>query len=73
MTRWPRRIALAGAVVLVFAFGWFIWPTPYRYIPVASGGALAASDQLKIIAVRVNRFTGRTDFLISVGWVRASQ
>ena len=67
----PRRIALVGVVVLALAFAYFIWPTPYQYIDVAAG---VKDGQYVVTSARVNRFTGRTEWLLfPVGWVPASQ
>lgn len=45
---------LAGVVVLAFVY--FVWPTPYRYFDHADG------------LYRVNRFTGYPMRLTTTGW-----
>ena len=71
---WLRRFALAGAVVLVLAFGYFVWPTPYRYIAAPAGTEIGGGTGFKVISARVNRFTGQADFLVpGIGWVRTAR
>lgn len=55
-----------GALLLVLAWLWFVWPTPYLYrnIPAKYGGATTPG--------RVNRFTGSVDLLDQYGWARVS-
>jgi hypothetical protein len=55
----PFRTALI-AVLVVGLFGWFVWPTRYRY------------DHLKFgqmnLPVRIDRFSGRAEALYPSGW-----
>lgn len=54
-----KLIAFAGLVILIL-FGYFIWPTPYRYFVLPSAG----SSYL----VRLNRLTGRMWVLRDLSW-----
>lgn len=58
-----------GAGVLTLVFVLFVWPTPYRSIPLA-GAPVDPEFQMPILAARENRVTGEVTVLIgSVGWV----
>jgi hypothetical protein len=45
-----RRAAYLVLAAFVLAFGWSVWPTPYRYYRLVSGGSE--------VPLRENRFTG---------------
>jgi len=47
--RWYSKVLFA---LLVAAFAYFVWPTPYVYLPGPEG-----------VPVRVNRFTGSSHYL----------
>lgn len=47
-----RNMVLAALVILLFAFAYWIWPTPYTPVTASPAGSL----------MRVNRFTGRVEF-----------
>lgn len=51
-------------VAVGIAFGFFIWPTPYRYDHMIRGG--------NSYPVRTNRLTGAADFLEWHGWLHLS-
>lgn len=56
-----RGLKLAALALLLALLGWFVWPTPYRYLRFerSRSGAL----------LRENRFTGRLEVLVpGVGW-----
>jgi hypothetical protein len=55
-----RRAAYILIVAFVSAFGWFVWPTPYRYYRIVSSGSE--------VPMRENRFTGTIE---SVGRVNS--
>ena len=50
--RWYSKVLFA---LLVAAFAYWVWPTPWEYVPPPSG-----EQNRGVVAVRVNRFTGRT-------------
>jgi len=53
--RWYSKVLFA---LLVAAFAYWVWPTPWRYEIVWGGEAL----------IRVNRFTGSAYEYDSKGW-----
>jgi hypothetical protein len=57
-----RRVYTAALVVATLAFLAFVWPTLYRYDRMAVEG--------NNLPVRINRFTGATEFLLPSGWRR---
>ena len=60
------RAALFAAVALALAlFGYYVWPTPYRFYE--SAGRLAG-----VMGYREHRLTGIVDVLTPEGWVRTS-
>ena len=65
-----HRTVIGSAIVLVLSvIIWFVWPTPYRELPLgASGGHIGAG--FDVLALRQQRLTGRVDALIDRGgWV----
>lgn len=56
-----KTFVLILFVLMVSAFFWGVWPTPYRYFPV--------SDPEMHTTARVNRFTGKSSLLGPQGWV----
>lgn len=50
---------LVGSAFLLL-FGWFVWPTQYRYDTLGTAH----------IPVRTNRFTGETERLTQQGWIK---
>jgi hypothetical protein len=70
-----RRIAFARAagwiafvtiIATLGAFAGFVWPTPYRQLPVPVQPA-----NFQVLAARENRFTGTVQLLTIFGWVVA--
>jgi hypothetical protein len=55
-----RRLSIA-VIALALLWGFFIWPTPYRYGQIDWSG-LGGSP------VRINRFTGHAQILVPNGW-----
>lgn len=55
-----RRLSIA-LIALALLWGFFIWPTPYRYSQIQWSG-LGGSP------VRINRFTGHAQILVPNGW-----
>ena len=55
-----RQIAILVGLVLVFLFGWLVWPTPYRYDTIGTAH----------IPIRIDRLTGEAERLTGEGWVR---
>lgn len=53
--RW-RWVAPIFLLTVVVSFGWFVWPTRYRY------------DRLQDIPVRIDRLSGRAEGLGGRGW-----
>jgi hypothetical protein len=63
-----RTLAIGAAVVGLLLFALYIWPTPWRDIPVQPGARSWA------LAARENRFTGQVEFLVTRwprGWMPA--
>jgi hypothetical protein len=75
VTTRAQRFLVVGAIALMLAFGYFVWPTPYQYIPVAPGARYPTSGEgFTIVSVRINRFTGRTYLLLpEAGWIQGSK
>lgn len=62
MHRPSRRAILSTvATLVVLAFAYFVWPTPYRYMTWSAEGITWP--------VRVSRRTGRAELLSRVGWL----
>ena len=64
MNRRKTRLLLRVMMITVLIgaagiFGYYVWPTPYRYDHTFEGGL-----------TRINRFTGQTDILRPHGWRR---
>ena len=56
------RAVLAACVV---AIGWYVWPTPWRALPMR-----AAYERSGALALRVHRITGTVQVLAADrGWV----
>jgi hypothetical protein len=55
-----RRLSIA-VIALALLWGFFIWPTPYRYGQIQWSG-------LGGFPVRINRFTGHAQVLVNIGW-----
>ena len=49
--RWYSKVLFA---LMVAAFAYWVWPTPWRYYAAGVGGG--------VMLFRENRFTGRTQF-----------
>jgi hypothetical protein len=58
-----RVLALIVGLSLLTAWGWFVWPTPYRYVTSAHVYTAPAT-------VRIHRITGDVDVLSLSGWKR---
>lgn len=56
-----RAVLSTVASLVVLAFGYLVWPTPYRYTTWTSGDATWP--------VRISRLTGRADLLTRIGWL----
>jgi hypothetical protein len=81
--KWAKMLGALCLVALAFLFAIYIWPTRYMY---TRGMYKPASASLKMdgldskvvpsrgatgVSIRIDRFTGRTDFLHKrKGWVR---
>ncbi len=56
-----KLIALVGVLLIIGVIGLFVWPTRYRY------------DRMKVqendLPVRIDRLTGRTEYLTLTGWM----
>jgi hypothetical protein len=67
----PHRRRAIG-LVLAFAVSavvWFVWPTPYRALPLRASGARIGKS-FDVVALRQQRITGRVDALVTGGgWV----
>ena len=59
-----RSVAYIVALAAILAFGYWVWPTPYLYLPAASS---------PFLAVRVHRLTGVAEYLTADGWAAAGQ
>lgn len=55
-----KRTTVGLLVGCLLAFGWFVWPTPYRY--------MMWSDETGTVPVRISRLTGKADLLTRIGW-----
>jgi hypothetical protein len=64
--RWGIAAGLLALLVGVGVFGWFVWPTPYRY----EHAQLIANTH---VLVRVDRLSGEVDALYPYGWQRLSR
>jgi hypothetical protein len=56
--RWYSKLLFA---LLVAAFAYFVWPTPWTYYDNVDAWGVQST-------LRTNRFTGRTDKLTERGW-----
>jgi hypothetical protein len=56
-----RAIVVFAVLIVVGCFGWLVWPTPYRFDTLRSGGSS--------VPVRINRISGEAARLSVVGWV----
>lgn len=56
----------ALAVLLTLAFAYFVWPTPWRDLPIRVGAGHAGW-----VAARQHRVTGRIEYLRFFEWVAA--
>lgn len=57
--KWYSKVLF---VLVLVAFGWWVWPTPWETYRDATGGR-----------VRVNRFTNRSQELTAAGWLPPSE
>ena len=64
-----RRAVGLAVVVAASAVVWFVWPTPYRALPLRASGARIGKS-FEVVALRQQRITGRVDALVTGGgWV----
>jgi hypothetical protein len=55
-------VGLASVFLLLTGlFGWYVWPTPYRYDHIQLKAEL-------LVPVRINRMTGEAEMLYTSGW-----
>ena len=60
-----------AVLVVVLAWGYFIWPTPWVYYAVSSGAASPKLEHRRPYMVRRNRFTGELQWAqlgSAAGW-----
>ena len=67
--RWRSKVLLG---LLLLAFAYYVWPTPWACYPVnpsvsSAGGEYGANMEEYTIWLRVNRFTGKVQRL---SWLR---
>jgi hypothetical protein len=53
-----RALGWVSVAVVLLAFAWFVWPTPYRYI------------EHRDVLYRINRFSGSAMMLLPDGWAK---
>jgi len=59
-------VKYASFALGILAFGWLVWPTPYRY----DHETLRAGQFARTTLIRINRLTGATETLGENGWYR---
>lgn len=62
--RWYSKVLFA---LLVAAFAYWVWPTPWQYLPPPLPKGIDTEYGWGIVALRFNRFTGRIQALSSGG------
>jgi len=65
MTQSYRTFCTGGLAfgVVLLAFGWWVWPTRYRSLPLTRPPS-------RVLAARQDRLTGEVDLLTATGWHR---
>jgi hypothetical protein len=61
----PWAVVIGICVAVLVPFGYLVWPTVYRYDHIQ----VAGSD----LPVRIDRFTGKAEYLYLNGWQAASE
>ena len=65
MTIRLQTIGVVLGLILAALFAVYVWPTAWMY----PRGSMVSGTQILPIAMRINRFSGRAQFLSANGWL----